>query len=143
MTGKYQAHPQMEGDTTNVKVRNFCDAGHSDIIATRGNSNALYIKNCSTTIDVSDMQGFGNEIAYYSTGTSSVIQDGAFSGTDLTEFNVYSGCTGIGKHAVSDCPKLEFVGIPANSNYIDQCVSLPTIYNGTIQSTLVCNTPGH
>ena len=130
-----------EGDTTTAKVRNFCDSGHTDIIVARDYGGDI-IKNCSTTIDVSDMSGYGNGFAYYSTGTSSVIQDGAFSGTDITQANVYSGCTGIGKYAFANNPKLEYVGIPANPNYISQCVSMPTIYNGTVQSVLVCNTSG-
>lgn len=139
-TDKAFVFNRYSGDTTTVKVRNFCDAEHPDIIATRGNSNSLYIKNCSTTIDVSNMEGFGNELAYYSTGTSSVIQDGAFSGTDITQANVYSGCTGIGKHAFSDNPKLTFVGMPADSNYITSAVTFPTIVNGTIQQTMIRHT---
>lgn len=131
------------GDTTTVKVRNFCESGHTDIIGSRGKSGLEEIMNCSETIDLTTMHGGdSNRLAYYSTGTSSVLQDGVFSGTDAVEINVYSGCTGIGKHACSDNPKLEYVGIPANPNYITQCVSMPTIYNGTIQSVSVCNTPG-
>ena len=139
-TDKAFVFNRYSGDTTNVKVRNNCN-GHSDIIAERGNNNALVIRPCSTILDISDIQGYGTEMAYYSTGTSSVIQDGAFSGTDLTQFNVYSGCTAIGKHAVSDNPKLTYVGIPGNPNYISSAVTMPTIVDGTIQQSIIRHTP--
>lgn len=141
-TDKAFVFNRYSGDTpTSIKIRNNCN-GHSDIIVgNRGASNVEVIRPCSTTLDISDIQGYGTEMAYYSTGTSSVIQDGAFSGTDLTQFNVYSGCTAIGKHAVSDNPKLTYVGIPGNANYISSAVTMPTIVDGTIQQSIIRHTP--
>ena len=141
-TDKAFVFNRYSGDTpTSIKIRNNCN-GHSDIIVgNRGASNVEVIRPCSTILDISDIQGYGSEMAYYSTGTSSVIQDGAFSGTDLTQFNVYSGCTAIGKHAVSDNPKLTYVGIPGNANYISSAVTMPTIVDGTIQQSIIRHTP--
>lgn len=141
-TDKAFVFNRYSGDTpTSIKIRNNCN-GHSDIIVgNRGASNVEVIRPCSTILDISDIQGYGTEMAYYSTGTSSVIQDGAFSGTDLTQFNVYSGCTAIGKHAVSDNPKLTYVGIPGNANYISSAVTMPTIVDGTIQQSIIRHTP--
>ena len=113
------------GDTNVIKIKNSCDS--SDIIW-RDRYGQYYISGCSTTIDISCVGLADKTISYYSTADTSVIAAHQYDGTDATQFNILSGCTGIGDYAFANNPKLTFVGIPASY----RCQYYPTIVAGQV-----------
>lgn len=124
------------GDTNVIKIKNSCDS--SDIIW-RDRYGQYYISGCSTTIDISFVGLADKTISYYSTADTSVIAAHQYEGTDATQFNILSGCTGIGDYAFANNPKLTFVGIPASY----RCQYYPTIVAGQVNTqNLICYDSG-
>ena len=124
------------GDTNVIKIKNSCDS--SDIIW-RDRYGQYYISGCSTTIDISFVGLADKTISYYSTADTSVIAAHQYEGTDATQFNILSGCTGIGDYAFANNPKLTFVGIPASY----RCQYYPTIVAGQVYTqNLICYDSG-
>jgi len=129
-TGKTAFFLNYEGDSNIIKTFNEnadCSWMDDEYIVWHQPLDGEYkIKTCTNTFNFNEFTGDStNKINLSISGSTSVIPDGFFADTDLTEGNVMTGCSSIGNYAFSGCSKMKIfsIGLPGGSQNVYRIVN--------------------
>lgn len=129
-TGKTAFFLNYEGDSNIIKTFNEnadCSWMDDEYIVWHQPLDGEYkIKTCTNTFNFNEFTGDStNKINLSISGSTSVIPDGFFADTDLTQGNVMTGCSSIGNYAFSGCSKMKIfsIGLPGGSQNVYRIVN--------------------